>query len=142
MTNVSELNRVMTFIKDNPEMHDQSIWANECGTTACLAGWACLLNGYSIDTEKIGDYKKNHGPNAGIVRFGGPILDSFNNAADIQYTAIDILDLDDEDANILFAEANTVDDLELMVKDLANGDDLDELWVEDSDGNFIRNGDA
>lgn len=54
--------RVLDFIEAHPEKHDQSMWIsnaddpsmagydlrrtlNECGTTACFAGWDALLAG-------------------------------------------------------------------------------------------------
>lgn len=45
MTRNNELlERTMQWIKDHPEQHDQNTWVNDCGTAACFAGWACLLN--------------------------------------------------------------------------------------------------
>jgi hypothetical protein len=44
---------VLEHIEQHPEEYDQSLWAhvedqeqdgNYCGTTACVAGWACLLS--------------------------------------------------------------------------------------------------
>lgn len=40
--------RVLDHIDADPEQHDQKVWikrVNDCGTAACLAGWACLLSG-------------------------------------------------------------------------------------------------
>jgi hypothetical protein len=35
---------VLDIIRLNPEHHDQHSWVNECGTTACIAGWVALLH--------------------------------------------------------------------------------------------------
>jgi len=119
MTNIAELDRVMTFIKDNPEKHNQSVWSNDCGTAACLAGWACLLNGATVDKSRF---------YGGFSYVGGPIIDSGGRKNIIKNAAIDILELDGWDADVLFEASNTVADLELMVKDLSNGDSLRDHW--------------
>lgn len=124
MTNIAELDRVMTFIKDNPEKHNQSVWSNDCGTAACLAGWACLLNGAIVDKARFYD---------GFSFVGGPIIDSDGHKNMIKDTAMDILELDDPDADILFNADNSIADLELMIKDLANGDLLHECWKYNED---------
>lgn len=52
--NVTELDRVIAMIQSHTEEHDQRTWCyvpNEndytdyCGTTACVAGWTCIMNG-------------------------------------------------------------------------------------------------
>lgn len=39
--------RVLDHIDAHPEEHRQTAWVDQdsCGTTACFAGWACLLAG-------------------------------------------------------------------------------------------------
>ena len=51
--------RVLDHIDAHPDQHDQHVWiervmsgGKDCGTAACLAGWACLLSG---DTPVFGD---------------------------------------------------------------------------------------
>ena len=36
------MRRVLTFVQDNPDQHNQCDWI--CGSAACLAGWAVLLD--------------------------------------------------------------------------------------------------
>lgn len=43
--------RVLKLVTEHPEQHDNGTWVHEstepvdlCGTTACLAGWAVVLN--------------------------------------------------------------------------------------------------
>jgi hypothetical protein len=39
--------RIVEAIEANPEQHDQAYWRKRtaCGTTMCIAGWTCYLNG-------------------------------------------------------------------------------------------------
>lgn len=97
MRNIELLEQTMRHIKDYPEAHDQSHWM--CGTTACFAGWAAVLAGWSM--EKIQD---NIGRRAGA----------------------ELLGLTYDEAGTLFSALNNVEMLELMVKDLVNGDALRE----------------
>ena len=98
--NVELLQATMQQIIDHPEQHDQYRFVdmNICGTTACFAGWAALLSGWSI---------------ARIRR-----VDSMYDAG------AKLLGLTDDEASILFYGSNTRPVLELMVKDLINGDKL------------------
>lgn len=44
--NVELLQRTMAYIEAHPEMHNQGEWVDldpECGTAACFAGWAAIL---------------------------------------------------------------------------------------------------
>lgn len=45
--NIDLLTQVLERIESDPEHWDQQYWfrANECGTTYCFAGWACVLDG-------------------------------------------------------------------------------------------------
>ncbi len=52
MVNVEVLRKELEFITGNQEKWNQEIWAgatNECGTTACLAGWTVIHAGYEPD---------------------------------------------------------------------------------------------
>jgi hypothetical protein len=95
--NTELLQETMQYIKDHPQQHDQSVWMNECGTAGCFLGWAAILSGKPLDWIKY-----NIGYAAGAKLLG----------------------LTRVEANILFASGNTRPMLELMVKDLVNGDEL------------------
>jgi hypothetical protein len=95
--NVELLQRTMQYIKDHPERHKQSRFITECGTAACYAGWAALLSGWSV--QRI---------------LSGPMY----------YEGAELLGLTHWEAETLFDSGNTVPMLELMVKDLVNGDKL------------------
>jgi hypothetical protein len=111
--NAELLEQVMQFIVDNPERHRQTTWFrhDRCGTAACFAGWACMLSG------KTEEWMAEHfewGPVNGISLLAG-----------------DLLGLTDSEQSYLFYQENTVPMLQLMVKDLVNGDELrsrQEYW--------------
>jgi hypothetical protein len=49
--NVDLMLAIREQITTHPETHSQHLWARrtECGTTYCIAGWAAVLSGYSIN---------------------------------------------------------------------------------------------
>lgn len=51
--------KILTKIEENPEQHDQTHWSSktECGTTCCVAGWACILSGYEPVFEGPGKFE-------------------------------------------------------------------------------------
>lgn len=96
--NVELLQETMQHIIDHPEQHYQSQWVTEpCGTAACFAGRAALRSGVSIRTILSSD----------MWRLGAELL------------GISVLE-----SLTLFNAGNTRAMLELMVKDLVNGDVL------------------
>lgn len=103
--NVELLEQTMRHIIDHPEKHDQRLWVSPCGTTACYAGWACILSGAK---QTIGTTQ---------IQFAGETRHP-------QYLAAELLGLDHATANNLFNCRNTIEQLELMVKDLVNGQDI------------------
>lgn len=65
-------------ITSHPETHDQGDWALKrpgCGTTLCIAGWACQLSGEQLrwfeDETEEGDPLRR----ANYTRSGGSIWD-------------------------------------------------------------------
>jgi len=97
--NIELLQQTMQHIKDHPDQHVQDIWAGhyECGTVACFAGWAALLSGWSVkQIEHSGMF----------------------------WASAELLGLTLWEADTLFHEDNSRPMLELMVKDLVNGDKL------------------
>ncbi len=119
MANVELLESTMQYIKDHPEGHDQTVWT--CETGACFAGHAVLRNGYRASTRI--DMWGNRIPVNGVV------IDDKGEHRPVDRTAQRLLGLSDEDADIMFSAYNTADQLELMVKDLANGEELHGNWV-------------
>lgn len=106
MRNVALIELVMQQIKDHPELHDQGPFfsENECGTAACFGGWACLLSGY------------NH--------IDGMVLSPSGFISAPAKVAMNLLGITFPEATTLFSPANSRGMLELMVKDLVNGDKL------------------
>jgi hypothetical protein len=101
--NVALLEATMTHIKDHPETHNQSVYMvkTSCGTTACYAGRAYMLG-------------------------GGELIQTITptNAMLVRNSAKAMLGIDEQEAIKLFSPANTLLELELMVKDLCNGERL------------------
>ena len=102
MRNIELLEKTMTFIKDNPTKHDQRVWVNDagsCGTTACFAGWAAMLAGWTAhEVDSCQDIAGEIGAN--------------------------LLGLTFQECRALFYGMNTVDELELMVKELVAGNGI------------------
>lgn len=101
MRNVELLEKTLQHIKDHPEEWDQSIYRsqtlpNGCSTACCFAGTAVLLAG--ISHTVVGS---------------------------IPERAEQLLGLSLEEGYTLFASNNSLEMLELMVKDLVNGALLD-----------------
>ena len=49
--NLDLMRAVREQITKHPETHDQASWGErtECGTTHCIAGWACALSGDAFE---------------------------------------------------------------------------------------------
>jgi hypothetical protein len=108
--NVQLLEKTMQHIKDHPEDHMQSMWV--CGTSACFAGWASILNGMTFEGVEHLSYRI-------------PVRDESGACHSLVYLhAQKVLGLTRDEATILFGGCNSIPMLELMVKDLVNGEDL------------------
>lgn len=131
MANVAKLEKTMTDILDHPEGWDQKTWV--CGTTACYAGRAVLNEGFKVmvgfDHSWAMDADTPFDPGAeqeylkmysviGLKAHRVPVGDR----------AAEILDISDADALLLFSQRATLDNLQEMVKDLANGETLKGNW--------------
>lgn len=135
MANVAEMERVITHITDHPEQHKQASWT--CNTGACMAGHAALLNGYEVMQDKNGDVVN------GAVRHPDTKYAVEGDYDTVRSVAMEIFDIYSEDADLLFCGSNTRDTLALMVKDIANGDQLEDHWQlmrEYSDGRLRPTG--
>lgn len=55
--NIELMKRVRDQITQRPETHDQNHWGRrtECGTTHCVAGWACVLSNVELDWDTYTD---------------------------------------------------------------------------------------
>ena len=99
--NTELLQQTMQYIINHPDQHDQADWAvqHDCGTTACFAGWAAILSGWTVKQVQLTDDP--------VKDIGG-----------------EILGLTVSESHQLFDASNTRHQLELMVKDLVNGVDI------------------
>lgn len=104
MPNVELLERTIQFIKDNPDKHDQTNW---CGTSQCFAGWAATLSGWRAGSNSI---------------FNSIMIRDDGQRSTASEAAMAELGITLEDATTLFEAGNEVEDLELMVKDIINGE--------------------
>jgi hypothetical protein len=109
--NIAALEQTMQYIKDHPEQHNQEVYfqQTECGTAACFAGWTCILAGHELIKDDVGLVWC-------LCRNDEPIW--------IVTVAQNILGLTRDEAAKLFYCDNSIETLELMVKDLVNGDEL------------------
>lgn len=115
MPNVERLKLLRETVLRNPEKWDQANWAAikgsdvSCGTTLCLAGWACELAGREpLWKAYEGDSIEQQLNNWGIVTTGLLELTEEEKEADpnrrvwISHFAQEWLGLTDEQANDLF----------------------------------------
>jgi hypothetical protein len=105
--NLDLLDRVMDHIDQHPEEWDQAAWF--CGTAACFAGHAVLMDGWKI-VHAFGDIEK----------------DGKLDMAD--QVAQRLLGLPRREANRLFCASNTLDDLHSMVKQIHGAPDEALSW--------------
>ena len=95
------IERTMQHIVDHPEEHDQRTWiSNACGTVACFAGWALLLD--DVEARDVLAWSWE-----------------FTGVAAAEHLGLTI-----DEAGVLFRGKNSRDMLQLMVKDLINGEEL------------------
>jgi hypothetical protein len=114
MANVERLKELRETVLRNPEKWDQSNWAAikgdvSCGTTLCLAGWACTLAGREpLWRAYEGDSIEQQLNNWGIVTTGllVPTEEELESNPDVRVWIANFaetwLDLTPEQANDLF----------------------------------------
>lgn len=113
--NTALLEQTMQYINDHPEKHHQALYFDSCGTPMCFAGWAIHLSGHTM-REAAESFDWPHCP-VGISPTGA--------------FAAKLLGLNQREACHLFSSTNSRPALELMVKDLVNGERLmDEAYYE------------
>lgn len=100
--NVERLRGTLQRIEDNPSEWNQSTW--RCGTQMCFAGHACNEAGAEWDEDFVVSTRVRN-EQEGQAEWQ-PIPDR----------AREVLGLTDQEANVMFAGGNTIDDLRLMVE--------------------------
>lgn len=85
--NTELLLKIYDKVSAEPEAWDQGNWGQqtECGTTYCIAGWACVLSGLDVQFTCA--------PGIAAVRAGG---------LPVAFRAADLLNLDEYQAYDLF----------------------------------------
>lgn len=111
--NTELLEKVMQYILDHPEEHDQSQWF--CGTTACFAGHTALLSGYRLPHPL--------GQNEAIA----VVVDKDGKRHYVDDLAIELLGLTCDQGNLLFGASNNLEQLQLTVRGLINGQSVNEV---------------
>lgn len=100
--NVERLRGTLQRIEDNPSEWNQATW--RCGTQMCFAGHACNEAGAEWDGDFVVSTR---------VRNEQEGQDEWQPISD---RAREVLGLTDQEANVMFAGYNTIDDLRLMVE--------------------------
>ena len=119
MINTELLQQTLTYITDHPEEHHQESWLTQCGTPSCFAGWACALGG--LQTARVA--------NGGSIFFEDTkcvARDADGHEKYVRAAAEELLGLTRAQSYALFHGDNTLEMIELMVKDLTNDGDLRE----------------
>lgn len=115
--NVPLLRKTLEHITAHPDEWDQDIWAERtpCGTVACLAGTAVLLQGFELDFyESECDCGCREGTTASYVISDPPQT--------IQEVARTTLGLTEDQADDLFESDNTLRDLWAYANSFTNGE--------------------
>jgi hypothetical protein len=112
MANVDLLYKVLDHIRENQDQHDQSSWARktDCGSSFCFAGWTVQLSDYEIVWNQRFQQE-------GADFCTAPGGDYFYS---IEHVAQSLLGLDILQKQALFFTSQTFDDVESVVKDIAN----------------------
>jgi hypothetical protein len=121
MANIEKLRAVLAKIKADPKSWDQTKWI--CGTAACFAGHAVLMEGATPGPPEESVLK--YWPNSGTTRCETPS----GGLRQVSELAKEILDLTSCQGDCLFEAENELIDLEKMV-DALEEDDGDNLeWL-------------
>lgn len=127
--NSEKFDRVVEFIQDHPDAHNQSTWIGRsnsyndfsCGTTGCIAGWAALQNGWRPVWSAYYDDNANE-----VVKDGV--------RCPVGRVGRDELELADDQADWMFDGSRELDDIVRFGKALKDNPDMTvEEWYEMED---------
>jgi hypothetical protein len=105
------LRRVLTYITEHPDEHDQAVWAarRDCGTACCVAGHVVVMSGYELD------WSFDDEVTCDVVGLDDTI-------GTLAARLLNLTGADDADtASFLFAALNTLDDLWRIAAELTDG---------------------
>lgn len=117
-----KFDEVIDFVEAHPERYCQLTWVTGnkevsdehgtlCGSKACIAGWAALLNGWKLVYNRYGE------ANSDVVRDG--IVKHISTAGQNE------LELTSPQADYMFHGDRDLDEIKELGKALANNPDLD-----------------
>lgn len=123
MANRELAQKIYDTITAKPELWDQHTWAafndqptdadeiveGSCGTTMCLAGWACHLSGEKIDWAN------------GEMQDGKWVAHRLKSGEQVEERATQLLDIDWEDAGWLFYAYDEEQALSRLKQVIENG---------------------
>lgn len=114
MANAERLLDVLTFLEAHPDKHDQDYWIKkrDCGTVACLAGWAALRNGYVESYTGVPSFF------LGVYRSDDP----HQELRTVSHVAEEVLDLTPEEGARLFSDQNSLTDLWRLADAFTDGE--------------------
>lgn len=134
---VAALDRVLQFINDHPDKHEQNTWLAvplrdkqreapqlRCNTVGCVAGWTAILAGYEPywnrgmrgDTEMVTPL-----PGAepiGLIPLG---TDGDRPVYEVRSLALTLLGLTDDEADVMFEGGNTIYDMWRIAERITQG---------------------
>jgi hypothetical protein len=141
---VAALDRVLQFINDHPDKHEQNTWLAtsfqgaqreapqlRCNTIGCVAGWTAILAGYepywgngTYDTELVTPL-----PNAEPIDDGCTVVDEAlgtdtdvaRPVYDVRSLALTLLGLTDNEADVMFEGHNTIYDMWRIAERITQG---------------------
>lgn len=126
--NIDYAHKVLNYLHQHPTRHSQLTWgmriAEHCGTAACIAGTAVLL-----DTNSTTLWTKSTGGSEYMT--GVQLGDDPDNVVEVQWWAAQLLGLDGQTAHSLFHEMNSataIKKLETMIAVAEAGERLDALF--------------
>jgi len=132
--NVALLQETMAKIELNPELHDQSVWANVCGTAFCYAGHAAILAGAEVPRGKaIADGHWWCVNPETLESTGKTSMELRGDDVQVDVFAARKLGLTEAEAGWLFDATRTRVELRLLVDALCAG-----AWIDVKDSIFIN----
>lgn len=115
--NVELANRVLEHIQSHMTKWNQGDWGvktPDCGTAYCFGGWAVALT----DGEGFFEWAKDE-----YIPRKRYLL----NITEVRLRAMQLLGLNGDQADLLFSGGNDMDDIEVVLEGIKNGDDYETI---------------
>jgi len=140
MANIAAIKEILEIIESQPTSWNQLDYVSFrktspiCRTAYCIAGYALKLYGDKQDEEYIDNESLPYSQRDKAIMIS--MMQKYNilGFSIPHMAAKTILELDYNDANVLFSEHNTFSDLKHMLSELEIGNSLDEtIYYEEPD---------